>query len=80
MHTNISSGRYLISPLTRKLDDGSFAASVSIRSGQGQSTHDRVMRFSMPFMSSAAAACYALNQGLGWVKSHGVAGSVPLVA
>jgi len=38
------------------------------------------MRFSVPFMSSAAAACYALNQGLGWVKSHGVAGSAPLVA
>ena len=29
-------GKYLISPLTRMLDDGQYAASVSIRSGSGR--------------------------------------------
>ena len=40
-HTNTTVGKYLVSPLTKVLDDGRFAASVSIRSGSGSGTHHR---------------------------------------
>ena len=34
-----------MSPLTRQAHCGRYAASVSIRSGRGSTTHDRVLRF-----------------------------------
>jgi hypothetical protein len=42
---------------------------VSIASGQGQASTDRVMRFSPVFQSQDAAAQYALEQGIGWAHS-----------
>ena len=54
MNTNIAVGKYLVSPLTKQLDDGRYAASVSIRSGRGSGTHDRVMRFTPVFGSNNA--------------------------
>ncbi len=66
----IAVGKYLVSPLTRRLDDGRFAASVSIRSGRGSGMHDRVMRFTPLFASSAAAVRYATEQGLVWVRER----------
>jgi hypothetical protein len=66
MHHNISLGRFLISPLTRRLDDGRYTASVSIRSGRGQATHDRVLRFVPTFDSAADAAHFATPEGLSW--------------
>ena len=57
-------GRFLLSPLTRRTDDGRFTASLSIRSGHGQGTCDRVYRFAPSFRSHAAGARYALAQGL----------------
>jgi hypothetical protein len=68
MHSNISIGRFLISPLTRELDNGRFAASVSIRSGRGRSTHDRVMRLAPTFDSASAAAMFAAEAGLSWAR------------
>lgn len=68
MHSNISIGRFLISPLTRQLDNGRFAASVSIRSGQGRSTHDRVMRLAPTFDNATAAAMFAAETGLSWAR------------
>lgn len=70
MHSNISVGKYLVSPMTRELSDGSFAASVSIRSGEGRGTHDRIMRFVDVFRSRATAAAYATREGLQWVGSR----------
>ena len=61
-------GKYLISPLTRMLDDGQYAASVSIRSGSGRGTHDRVMRFVPLFSDHATAAHYATREGMRWVQ------------
>lgn len=69
MNHNVSVGKYLVSPLTKRLDDGRYAASVSIRSGRGSGTHDRVMRFTPLFCCSNSAASYATEQGLSWV--HG---------
>ena len=69
MNHNVAVGKYLVSPLTKRLDDGRYAASVSIRSGRGSGTHDRVMRFTPLFCCNASAASYATEQGLNWV--HG---------
>ena len=60
-------GKYLVSPLARQTDEGRFAPSVSIRTGRGSATHDRVLRFFPAFDSSDQAARYALAQGLAWL-------------
>jgi hypothetical protein len=65
---SIAVGKYLVSPLIKTQDDGHFAASVSIRSGQGSGMTDRVMRFTPRFRSHSAAVRYAVEQGLGWVR------------
>ena len=69
MNHNVAVGKYLVSPLTKRLDDGRYAASVSIRSGRGSGMHDRIMRFTPLFACNATAASYATEQGLSWV--HG---------
>jgi hypothetical protein len=69
-NSRIAVGKYLVSPLTKRLDDGRFVASVSIRSGRGNGMHDRVMRFTPLFASSASAVRYATEQGLGWVRER----------
>ena len=62
-----SVGKYLVSPLSKLLDDGRNGASVSIRSGRGSASTDRVMRFTDQFESEDAAHRYAHEQGLIWV-------------
>ena len=69
-HTNTTVGKYLVSPLTKVLDDGRFAASVSIRSGSGSGTHDRVLRLASVFADHAAAAHYATSEGLQWIRQR----------
>jgi hypothetical protein len=64
--TGITSGRYLISPLTRQLDNGWYGCSVSIRSGRGQATTDRVLRLTRLFRDSISAAEYAIAEGMQW--------------
>ncbi len=68
---SVPSGKYLVSPLSRLLDDGLYAASVSIRSGRGSASTDRVMRFTATFPTQEAAGRYALKQGLAWVRVSG---------
>jgi hypothetical protein len=53
--------------LTRPVGRGRYAASVSIRSGRGSTTHDRVLRLVPVFDTSAEAARYATAQGLAWI-------------
>ena len=72
-----SVGKYLVSPLVKNLDDGRFAASVSIRSGRGSGMHDCVMRFTPHFGSHAAALRYAVDEGLGWVRERTAARPAP---
>jgi hypothetical protein len=62
-------GKYLVSPLTRSLPDGRFSAGVSIRSGRGSNTTDRIMRFIPSFLSAAAADRYATAEGLRWIDA-----------
>lgn len=61
-------GKYLVSPLSRRLDAGGFAASVSIRSGRGTGTHDRVFRFAIHFDTSEGALRHAAEQGREWAQ------------
>ena len=67
---SIEVGKYLVSPMIKPQADGSFAASVSIRSGRGMASHDRVMRFTPRFISHRAAIRYATAEGLAWVRAH----------
>lgn len=64
---NITVGRYLISPLTKLLENGWYASSVSIRSGSGRGTHDRVLRLTRLCQTKLAAVRYATAEGLQWI-------------
>ena len=66
--TQIEVGKYIVSPTARAQGEGRFAASVSIRSGHGSGTHDRVLRFSRIFDSAAAAVHYATEHALAWIR------------
>jgi len=67
----ISVGPYRVSTLSRQLDDGRYAASVSIRSGHGSASTDRVMRLEGRFDTEHAADRFAREQGLIWVRNVG---------
>ncbi len=56
-------GRYALSALARRTDCGHYLASLSIRSGSGSGSHDRVYRFTPLFATTQAAQRYALAQG-----------------
>jgi hypothetical protein len=56
-----------VTPLTRSIDDGRFAAVVSIRSGCGSMTHDRVLRFVPVFETHDQATSFATEQALAWI-------------
>ena len=64
-----SLGRYVVSPLTRLLDDGAYSASVSIRSGRGQASSDRVLRLIGRFTTADGALRHAATQGRAWVHA-----------
>jgi hypothetical protein len=66
-HRTLQIGKYLISPLTKPLDNGWYACSVSIRSGSGRGTTDRVVRLTRLFRDRPEAAEYALSEGLQWI-------------
>ena len=67
---SIEVGRFLVSPMTFPGSDGLFAASVSIRSGRGMASLDRVMRFKPSFPTPGAALSYAAAQGIAWAEQH----------
>lgn len=61
-------GRFLLSPTARQTDGGQYAASLSIRSGRGSASHDRVYRFLPLFSTPHAARQYAMDQGLEYLR------------
>ncbi len=67
IQTSLQVGKYLISPIIRRLESDRFAASVSIRSGRGSQTLDRVLRFVPDFGSHDQAARFATEQALSWI-------------
>ena len=73
LHNNkntIAVGRFLVSPMSQPRLGGGFDALVSIRSGRGMASVDRVMRFTPQFSSPQAALRYARAEGLAWASSH----------
>ncbi|MCF8167580.1 MAG: hypothetical protein K9K38_13880 [Rhodoferax sp.] len=61
-------GKYRIAACPKQLPCGHFAAQVSIASGSGSASTDRVMRFCDEFTSLEAASHYAMAQGIDWVR------------
>jgi hypothetical protein len=53
--------------LTKLLENGWYASSVSIRSGSGSGTHDRVLRLTRLCRTKLAALRYATAEGLQWI-------------
>jgi hypothetical protein len=62
-------GKYVVSPLIRALENGWFASSVSIRSGVGTGSTDRVLRLTRLFRSAAQAVDYARAEALQWITA-----------
>ena len=62
-------GKYRIAACPEQLPCGQFAAQVSIASGRGSASTDRVMRFHDDFPTRDAAASYAMAQGIDWVHA-----------
>jgi len=76
LNTNsFSVGRFSLHSLSRRMDDGRYCASVAIRSGQGNATTGRILRFNDCFDTDAAAHAYAREQGLNWVANPGQPGN-----
>ena len=67
--TPITMGKYRIAACPSQLPSGQFCAQVSIASGHGSASTDRVMRFHSEFASHDAAARYAVEQGIDWVRA-----------
>ena len=67
--TPITMGKYRIAACPRQLPCGQFAALVSIASGRGSASTDRVMRFNDEFSTHDAAAQFAIAQGIDWVHA-----------
>ena len=67
---NIEVGRYRVSPMSQVRGDGGYDALVSIRSGQGMASVDRVMQFTPSFRSAQAALRYAKAEGLAWARCN----------
>jgi hypothetical protein len=65
-----SVGKYLVSPLSRRNESGQYTASVSIRSGRGRGTHDRVFRFVPEFATHEGALQYAIAEGHRWLQQR----------
>lgn len=66
-------GKYLVSPLVKLLENGWFACSVSIRSGSGSATTDRIVRFTRLFRDRLAATDFARAEGLQWIGASSMA-------
>ena len=58
-----SMGKFLVSPLSRITESGDYAPSISIRSGRGAATHDRIFRLEPRFATTQGALDYAASQG-----------------
>jgi hypothetical protein len=76
----ITVGKYHVSPLIRMLETGWYACSVSIRSGSGSGTHDRVLRLTRLFNDQIAAMRYATAEGMRWLGHHNPAAQGPALA
>lgn len=64
---SFTSGKFLLTPLTRSTSTGHHTASLSIRRGKGTQTHDRIYTFKPEFKTRDSALMYAQAQGRNWI-------------
>jgi hypothetical protein len=62
---DVAVGKYSISPMTKLVENGWYACSVSIRCCCGAS--HRVVRLTRLFRDKTAASAYALREGMRWI-------------
>jgi len=55
--------------MTRPLGPGCHASSVSIKSGNGRASQDKVLRFQPVFDTPQQALQFATDQGLEWLRA-----------
>jgi len=60
-------GDFQITPLSRSNGSNQHTALLSIKSGQGSQTHDRVYTFKPAFKTQDSALMYAAAQGRYWL-------------
>lgn len=60
-------GKFRITPLSRSRGGDQHTALLSIKSGQGSQTHDRVYTFKPDFKTQDSALMYAAAQGRNWL-------------
>lgn len=60
-------GDFQITPLSRSHGNDQHTALLSIRTGQGSQTHDRVHTFKPAFKTQDSALMYAAAQGRYWL-------------
>lgn len=65
---SFSVDKFCLSPFAKLNESGQYAASISIRSGRGRGTHDRVFRFIPCFPTYEEAIRYAADQGRRFVR------------
>jgi hypothetical protein len=70
--TPFTAGKYLITPLARNAQSGTYTASLSVRRGKGTQTHDRIYTFLPEFASRDHALTYAAVQGRNWLSNPAV--------
>ena len=61
-HT-FTAGKYLVTPFSRKSENGDFISVVSIRCGHGSTTRDKIYTFTHPFGSQEIAIRHAAVEG-----------------
>lgn len=66
--SSFSVDKFCLSPFAKLNESGQYAASISIRSGRGRGTHDRVFRFIPCFPTHDEAIRYAADQGRRFVR------------
>lgn len=57
-------GKLLFTPFSRLAEDGRYKAGLSIKRGQGSSTHDRISIYVPTFTSVESALTYARTMGI----------------
>ncbi len=62
-------GKFSVSPMTERTDEGAYRGAVTVSSGQGQASSHRITRFSGHFASPEAARLVALT--CGWLQTQG---------
>jgi len=65
----VAIGKFSVSPMTERTDEGAYRGAVTVSSGQGQASSHRITRFSGHFASPEAARLVALT--CGWLQTQG---------